>query len=265
MKLVHVIADYGAGDLAFAEMISALARHLPEDARWHTLPVDSFNTLSTGFLVGQLALQEDALRPKDMIVYANCAPRQDVRDARHDNEGEGLLLGRLRNGVPVLVVNSGWSLSFVRDEVAELWTLDIGDGGSQFRSRDVFPPVVGKVARGELDMLKKQLDPQEAIPPVPEATIAYVDSFGNLKTTFREGDPALEGLEPGQRLDIRINGILRTATVASGSFAVREGDIAFAPGSSGHRRRFWEIFQRSGSAWITYGNPRAGAPIEVES
>lgn len=45
MKLVHVIADYGAGDLAFAEMIAALACHLPEDARWHTTPVESFNTL----------------------------------------------------------------------------------------------------------------------------------------------------------------------------------------------------------------------------
>ena len=51
MKLVHVIADYGPGDLAFSEMISALARHLPADAHWHTTPVESFNTLATDIAV----------------------------------------------------------------------------------------------------------------------------------------------------------------------------------------------------------------------
>lgn len=261
MRLVHVIADYGPGDLAFAEMVSALARHLPDDCRWHAVPVESFNTLSTGFVVGQLALQKADLRPEETIVYGNCAPRQDVRDGRADNEGEGLLYGRLRNGVPLLVVNSGWSLSFVRDDLEELWSLDVGDSGSQFRSRDLFPPVVGKVARGDLSMRRNRLDPAEVVPEIPPARIAYVDSFGNLKTTFREGDPGVAALEPGQRIDVEINGVLRAATVAKGSFEVREGDLAFAPGSSGHGRRFWEIFQRGGSAWETYGKPRAGARI----
>jgi hypothetical protein len=263
MKLVHVVADYGAGDLAFSEMISALARHLPRDAHWHTTPVESFNTLATGFIVGQLGLQEQNLRPDTMLIYANCAPRQDKREEREDNAGEGLLYARLNNGVPLLVVNSGWSLSFVRDQIAELWSLKIGDSGSQFRSRDIFPPVVGKVLEGDLSMRGQQLDALKLIPEIPTARVAYIDSFGNLKTTIRDGDPLLQRIKEGQRLDVRINGVQRGVTATTGSFGVREGDMAFAPGSSGHDRRFWEIFQRGSSAYFSYGNPRVGAPIEL--
>ena len=90
----------------------------------------------------------------------------------------------------------------------------------------------------------------------------YVDSFGNLKTAIRQGCPLLENLEPGQRMAVRINGIRRSVRVAGGSFQVEEGDIAFAPGSSGRDRPFWEIFQRSGSAWQTYGEPLPGAPLD---
>lgn len=264
MRLVHVIADYAAGDLAFAEMIQALACHLPEDVHWHTTPVESFNTLATGFIVGQLGLQQADLRPGQMLIYANCAPRQDVREEREDNAGEGLLYARLVNGVPLLVVNSGWSLSFVRGEIEELWSLDIGDSGSQFRSRDIFPPVVGRVLRGDLSMLKEKLDPSAQIPDIPGRRVGYVDSFGNLKTTIRDGDELLARVKPGERLDVRINGVRRAVTVVSGSFGVREGDMAFAPGSSGHDRRFWELFQRGGSAHQTYGCPKVGAPIEIE-
>lgn len=264
MRLVHVIADYAEGDLAFAEMIQALACHLPEDSRWHTTPVESFNTLATGFIIGQLGLQQAELRPEAMLIYANCAPRQDVREERQDNAGEGLLYGRLSNGVPLLVVNSGWSLAFVREHLQELWTLSIGDSGSQFRSRDIFPPVVGRVLRGDLSMLREQLDPLQQVPEIPTCRVGYIDSFGNLKTTIRDGDELLARVQPGERLDVRINGVRRAVTVVSGSFGVREGDMAFAPGSSGHDRRFWEIFQRGGSAYQTYGCPKVGAPIEIE-
>jgi S-adenosylmethionine hydrolase len=98
-----------------------------------------------------------------------------------------------------------------------------------------------------------------AAPPV--STVGYIDSFGNLKTTIRNGDALLSSLEPGQRVSVAINGVEMTATLASGSFNVKEGDIALAPGSSGHQKKFWEIFQRGGSAWHTYKKPRPGAEI----
>lgn len=255
--------DYAPGDLACAEVVSALAAQIPGDYHWHITSVQSFDTISTGFALSQLGSQSETLRPKDTIIYANCAPRKDRKEARTNNEGEGLLLGILKSGVKVVVVNSGYSLSFVRNDLAELWTLNVDSAGSQFRSRDNFPRLVGQVARGEEGFLGERLDPSEVIPEPPESSIGYIDSFGNLKTTIRHGDAEVANLNPGQRITIEISGVQMTATVAAGSFNVQEGDIAFAPGSSGHERKFWEVFQRGGSAWHTYKKPRPGSPILI--
>jgi S-adenosylmethionine hydrolase len=105
----------------------------------------------------------------------------------------------------------------------------------------------------------------KVVAPPPTSAIGYVDSFGNLKTTLRDGDPLIANLEPGQRVRIAINDVEMAATVAAGSFNVQEGDIAFSPGSSGHDRKYWEIFQRGGSAWHTYKKPRTGSHITIGS
>lgn len=263
-KLIHMIMDYAPGDLALAEVVSALAAQIPGDYHWHITSVHSFDTVSTGFTLAQISNQSEALRPKDTLVYANCAPRKDRREARTNNEGEGLLYGVLKSGARVMVVNSGYSLSFVRDDLQELWSVNVDTGGSQFRSRDNFPKLVGQAARGDLSFLVERLNPTEVIPAAPESAIGYIDSFGNLKTTLRDGAPTLSALKPGQRVGVLINGVEMTATVAAGSFNVQEGDIALAPGSSGHSQKFWEIFQRGGSAWATFKKPRPGAVVEIK-
>lgn len=263
-KLIHMVMDYAPGDLACAEVVSALAAQIPGDYHWHITSVHSFDTIATGFVVAQLGNQSEQLRPQDTLIYANCAPRKDRREARSNNEGEGFLYGVLKSGVRVMAVNSGYSLSFIREELAELWTLDVDAGGSQFRSRDNFPKLVGQVARGQLTCLRDRLRPLEVIPEKPESAVGYIDSFGNLKTTLREGDSTVGNLTPGQRVLVEINGVEMAVTVAAGSFNVQEGDIALAPGSSGHAKKFWEIFQRGGSAWHTYRKPRPGATITIK-
>jgi hypothetical protein len=264
-KLIHMIMDYAPGDLAVAEVVSALAAQIPGDYHWHVTSVHSFDTVSTGFTVAQLGNQAPHLRPNNTIVYANCAPRKDRKEARANNEGEGLVYGVLQSGVKVIAVNSGYSLSFVRDELEELWSIHVDTGGSQFRSRDNFPAIVGKAAAGDLSFCKERLNPLDVIPQAPTSSVGYIDSFGNLKTTLREGDSALANLNPGQRVSVEINGVEMTATVAAGSFNVKEGDIALAPGSSGHSRKYWEVFQRGGSAWHTYKKPRPGAAVTIKT
>lgn len=54
------------------------------------------------------------------------------------------------------------------------------------------------------------------------------------KTTLRNGDSELAGLEPGQRVGVLNIGVRMSATVAADSFNVQEGDIALSRGSSGH-------------------------------
>ncbi len=46
--LIHMIADYGHGDLAFAEVRQCLALFVPE-AEVFLTPVPAFNTVSAGF------------------------------------------------------------------------------------------------------------------------------------------------------------------------------------------------------------------------
>jgi hypothetical protein len=261
---VQLICDYAPGDLAWAEVYSAFAASLSPDVRMNFMAVNSFDTISTGFAVGQLGLADLHLRPENLIIFANCAPRKDIKEARPNNEGEGLLFLTLKNGVQILGVNSGYSLSFVKHDIQEVWTTKVEEQGSQFRSRDYFPQTVALAAKADFTFIRQRIDPEDNIPEPPKEVIAYVDSFGNIKTTFRSGDPAVGYLEPGTRITVHIAGIIRTATVASGSFSVMEGDLAFAPGSSGHEKRYWELFQRGGSAWHEFRKPPTGAKIHFE-
>jgi len=130
-------------------------------------------------------------------------------------------------------------------------------------SRDNFPEIIGKYTRGETDIFDKVLDPYEVIPEIPESCVGYIDSFGNIKTTIRDGDHLLSLYKPEQKIEVEINGVTMSATVTTGSFNVQEGDIAFSPGSSGGSKRYWEIFQRGGSAWRAYRKPRAGTKIKI--
>lgn len=257
--LLHLIADYGHGDLAFAEVRQRLARALPE-AEVFATPVPAFDTVSAGFCAAQLALTDG---PPGRVVYMNVAPRADQLDPRAGNEGERLIVAMVAGDVVVVGVNSQYSFSFVRDEAEDLREVSVPDAGSQFRSRDLFPTAVAALARGERQCLGPPLEP-DAIPDPPQSTVAYVDGYGNLKTTLCE-PPA----ELGRQVEVSVGGSTATATVTDGTFAVPQGEMSFAPGSSGWSRRsggwrsFYELLLRGGSAAERLGRPRAGTLIDV--
>src|SRR4051794_14787167 len=84
--LVHIIADYGQGDLAFAEVVQRIKSFLP-DAEPVVIPVPPFATLAAGFCIAQLGLNP---APAGTLIYHNVAPREDDDEARRDNAGERL-------------------------------------------------------------------------------------------------------------------------------------------------------------------------------
>ena len=101
---------------------------------------------------------------------------------------------------------------------------------------------------------------------VPDGVVAYVDGYGNLKTTWTDPD-----LEPGEEVQVRVGEV--TAVAIAG--AVTLGDLSFAPGSSGWLRqtalirrdgsevRWWELLRRGGSAAQLFGRPATGTQVEI--
>ena len=263
---VQLVMDYEKGDMAEAEVKIALYKYLPPGWQVDFTKVNSFKTTETGFVAGQLALTPRIPDHPPLIMYVNCAPRKDARQSRTNNEGEVLVYGVLDNGVKVVAVNSKYSLSLLRNHFVSLHPVNVPKGGSQFRSRDNFPPVVGALAHG-LDItpwLGEKLDPTRVIPEFKEGYIGYIDSFGNIKTTIRSSSAIVKNLKPGQEIEVDINGTEVVARVATGSFSVPEGNFAFAPGSSGWDDRFWEIFQRGGDASQAFKNPQVGSRVMLD-
>src|SRR5919205_2465613 len=173
--LVQIIADYGQGDLAFAEVAQRIKRYLP-DAEPVLTPVPAFATLAAGFCIAQLGLNE---APTGTLIYHNVAPRADDTEARAENQGERLAFARLPTGVRVIGVNAGYAFTFLRDAAEELRWAAVPAEGSQFRSRDLFPQAAGAIALGQPEALAEPLAPDD-VPPVPASRIAYVDGYGNL-------------------------------------------------------------------------------------
>ena len=259
--LFHIIADYGHGDLAFAEVVQRIKLFLP-DAEPALTPVPPFSTLAAGFCIAQLGLNS---APAGTIIYHNVAPREDDEEARQGNAGERLAFARLPTGVRVIGVNAGHAFSFVRDAADELRFAAVPDEGSQFRSRDLFPQAASAIALGQPDALAEAIRAAD-VPDVPTRRVAYVDGYGNIKTTI---DHAGLGIDNGRAVRVRVGDREREAMVSDGSFAVERGQLAFAPGSSGwtvgDTKTLWmELFLRGGNAWDAFGRPSVGTEIQVD-
>lgn len=254
--LLHLIADFGPNDLAFAEITQRFKLVLPE-AEAVVTPVPPFATLAAGFCAAQLAFND---APPGTVVFHNVAPRQDEAAARRNNDGERLAYARLPNGVVVVGVNAGYAFSFLKGE-ADLAFVNVASDGSQFRSRDLFAAACAAVVRGEPGALAEGLS-SARIPDVPEGAVAYVDGFGNLKTT-------LQKLPGAEKLEVTVGSVTRTVSAVDGSFSVPQGELCLSVGSSGWRRKngerveWCELFLRGGSAWEAFGRPPVGARLEL--
>jgi hypothetical protein len=261
--LVHLVTDYGTGDLAAAEVHQRLAVQLP-GAQIVYVPVAPFDTVGAGFCVAQLALTDG---PADRLVYHNVAPRADDSSPRKGNEGEWFRVAYLPNGVLVAGVHAGYTFSFLRGwgDAFQLYDVRVPETGSQFRSRDAFPALLPKLLAHDETVLADRL-PADAVPAEPPRAVAYTDGYGNLKTTWAE-PPA----ELGTRVTVRIGTAEATAVVSDGTFDVPAGELSFAPGSSGWplpdgtERRWYELLSRAGSAAEIFGFPANGSQVHVQA
>lgn len=259
---IHVIADYGSlGDMAFAEVRQALRYEVRDMMTvMDSSSVPAFDTVATGFMLAQLAINH---RMGDrQLFYVNTAPRHDDKAGRSNNAGEGLAYVRLKNGVQIVAVNSGYSLSFIKDHADTIRTIECSAEGSQFRSRDVFPAAFGLIAHGDYSQLGADITAH--IPDVPKNVICYTDGYGNMKTSMDA--TMLEELN-GKEVAVTINGVTHHTTVGQGIFSVPEGQFVLSAGSAGWnnldgtRRRFVECVLRGASASEKFNRPKGGVEI----
>lgn len=256
---IQLIADYGTGDPAFGEVIQRL-KALNPDLQIHPTSVPAFSTIATGFWIAQYAR---GAQPSNFFIYANTAPRKDEKQKRKNNAGEKLVYAKLKNNCQVVAVNSGYSFSFLKDEIAQLNLVKIPNQGSQFRSRDYYPHAVNGIINQEFEKyIGDKINPQDSIPDLPIDRLAYADGYGNMKTTIAKSQVSFK---PGAKVKVLLNQVKRLATYASGNFEVKEGELAFAPGSSGKKGdEFLEIFLRGGSAWELFSQPKVESVISFE-
>jgi hypothetical protein len=186
--------------------------------------------LATGFWLAQLGLNPGASK---RLIFHNCAPRQDDKEARPDNEGEGLTYVKLHNNVEVVGVLAGYTLSFIQSQALQIKTIKVSRGGSQFRSRDVFPQAAAAIALGDYSLLGSEIISAQ-IPDLPTDRVAWIDGYGNIKTTIPASNV---NLPLSSKVTVRVGDVVSDAIYSDGSFRVPEGTLAFAPGSSGWQRK----------------------------
>lgn len=267
-KFVRVIADYGPlGDLAYAEVTDRLRAEMiaagADNFDIDLTAVPAFDTYATGFALAQLAVNSPL--GNRQIFYVNTAPRKDKKSARINNEGEGLVYARLRNGVEIVAVNSGYSLTLIKPFAAEIREINVSKEGSQFRSRDVFPRAIHALMKGDRTILGA--DVSASVPDdFPKNRVVYTDGYGNMKCSV---DPADIDRLKGARVYLHIDNADQVpVTVGAGIFDVADGEFCFAKGSSGWTRpdglkvEFAEVVKRGGNASASFDRPRGGAKIE---
>lgn len=253
---IHLIADYGVNDPSFGEVIQKLT-FLKPDVTVYPTSVPAFSTLATGFWMNQYSLLNTF---PNLMIYSNTAPRKDKKESREHNEGERLVYAKLKNGVDVVGVNAGYCFSFLKPSISSLHSINVANKGSQFRSRDFYPEAVIGIMDGNKKFIGEEIN-MDTIPEVPANSIAWIDGYGNMKTTIRYSSLKLI---PGQKVRIYMGEMKRTAIYSDGTFSVREGELAFAPGSSGGDDKCMELFLRGLSAHKEFGQPEVETTFTIE-
>lgn len=254
-KTLVLIADYGIGDPAFSEVIIRL-RNLVPGLFIQPQSTPPFSTINTGFWIYQIGLTPNI---KNTFIFSNTAPRKDKKHAQKNNKGEILMYAKLTNGFEVMGINAGYNFSFIKPNISEFHHVVAENEGSQFRSRDKYPASVAKMVKGDKSFIGKPED-INIIPDAPKNVIASIDGYGNVKTSIRASEAKFK---PGELLTIEVNRKKRVATYTDGTFNIHEGELAFAPGSSGHGDKFMEIFLRGGSASKLFDNPDVESEIQI--
>lgn len=231
-RLVQLVADYGPGDLAYAETVQRLAFVAPHVQVCPTR-VPPGDSLAAGLCVAQLAL---SVGPGDRVVVGDVAG--PVGDER-------LWIGRTRDGALVVGADRGWAWSFVAPGLSQLCALDV--------RADAELAVAVRHALGSHPHAVWAVIDRRHVPSPPDCVIVWTDRAGNLQTTL--------AVAPGERLVVRIGNCREQAHLSDGRREPAAGELVLEPGTRGLHR----LTLGGGSAADRFNGPAAGTPVTVRS
>jgi hypothetical protein len=137
-RLLHLVADYWAGDLAYAELVQRLELVVPGTEVLLT-QVPRRDTLAAGSCVARLALAPGP--PDRLVVHDVGAPRAEAGSTAH------FCVGRTRDGVAVVGANVGFTWSFVAEHVCGPCYLEIPAEGSSHGAPELLAAAVVRVVK----------------------------------------------------------------------------------------------------------------------
>ena len=234
---MHLVADYGQGDLAFAE-ISRVLELVVASADVRLTRVPASDSLAAGWCAANLALCPG---PPGRLVVIDIAA----------SEGDHYCVGRTADGVEVVSANSGWAWSFLAGEVSGPFCMEVP---AAERAAQLVAEAVVRVAKRQPHALLAPV-PHEEIPPVPESVVAFVGCDGSLETTI----PYTPGVV-GERVRVRIGDAAATALITERGAPVEDGALALRSGPRSNSA----LTVRGGSAAELFGSPTSGAPVAVD-
>ncbi|MEK7165692.1 MAG: hypothetical protein AAB874_02695, partial [Patescibacteria group bacterium] len=247
---IQLVADYGKGDPAFAEVTQRL-KFLAPQSQINPVAVPKFSTIATGLWIAQLATVNAF---GGLVIYSNTAPRKKAgehEDMTYKGKFGHLAYTILENGVYVIAVHYGYAFSFLKKRMKNFRLVNVSNVGTQFRSRDNYPDAVIGLVKGD-KKYQGEVIPFGTIPDEPENILGFIDGYGNLKTTNRISKL---NYKSGDKIRITLNGVTHVATVADQAYHVADGELVYAPGSTGGEDRFQEIWVRNGSAYEVFDRP----------
>ncbi len=145
-----------------------------------------FATLALSFL-----LAEGEFADGDVVLF-NAAPRNSDQ-MFEDNRGGVMVFALLKSGAVLVGPNEGNSLTFVKNQVVELWMKRGDDGnktGTQFRSAYVFPKAAAEFTATPEEN-RDSLYESMALGDWPwrelkDERIIWIDSFDNIKLSCQQ-------------------------------------------------------------------------------
>jgi hypothetical protein len=244
-RLVQLVADYGPGDLAFAEMAQLLEFVVP-DAEVRLTRVPTGDTLAAGWCAASLGLCEG---PPGRLVVVDVTASYGARHC----------VGRARDGVEIVGPDCGWTWSLLAAEVCGPCYLEVPARHALADTPQLLGQAVVRVARRQPHGVR-ELVPDEEIPAVPDSVVAFVDCDGSLETTIPHRADTV-----GRQMQVRIGDVTATALVTDGSAPPGEQALALRPTGStrGGARSFTALTLHGGSAAELFGSPPGGATVAL--